>query len=181
MKKIQFNGKTVTVNGVVVKLPYSESAEYAGCFYRKLDIEDPISGTKEEWINPPMIPGVVYRTAKRNNGKPVYKFYDTKTQDGTYVLADVVIQKDILVTISNFDVVSIKSTVKDDPGYGLLRYLDLPNITSTGEGTGDIELIGFYADFIGTTITLTAKNNYDYAGETLTFKVELEFTAEVAT
>lgn len=25
-----------------------------------------------EWVNPPMVPGVEYRTTKRHNGKPVY-------------------------------------------------------------------------------------------------------------
>lgn len=28
-----------------------------------------------EWDNPPMLPGVVYRTTKRHNGKPVYVLY----------------------------------------------------------------------------------------------------------
>lgn len=39
-----------------------------GCFYRI----DPESGEKE-WINPPVITGIEYRTTERWNGKPVYK------------------------------------------------------------------------------------------------------------
>ena len=42
-----------------------ESAEYPGCFYRTVDGET-------EWINPPMIDGVSYRTSKRSNGLIVY-------------------------------------------------------------------------------------------------------------
>ncbi len=47
-----------------------ESAEHPGCYYLTIDGET-------EWINPPMIPGVEYRTTERYNGKPVYtKFID---------------------------------------------------------------------------------------------------------
>ena len=41
-----------------------ESKKYPGCYYRD------VNGA-EEWINPPMISGVHYRTAKRFGGKPV--------------------------------------------------------------------------------------------------------------
>ena len=42
-----------------------EDANNPGCYYHMV-------GGVQEWINPPMVPGVEYRTAKRNNGKPVY-------------------------------------------------------------------------------------------------------------
>lgn len=42
-----------------------ESADYPGCFYRLVVDE-------EEWINPPMVAGVEYRTTERFNGAPVY-------------------------------------------------------------------------------------------------------------
>lgn len=45
--------------------PAVESAEYPGCYYRT------VNGVVE-WINPPMILGVEYRTTKRWIGKPVY-------------------------------------------------------------------------------------------------------------
>lgn len=38
-----------------VYLPAIESTDYPGCYYRMVDGE-------EEWLNPPMIPGVEYRT-----------------------------------------------------------------------------------------------------------------------
>lgn len=47
--------------------PIAESDEYSGCYYRIIDGET-------EWINPPMIYGVRYRTTERHNGMPVYVF-----------------------------------------------------------------------------------------------------------
>jgi len=46
------------------KSPGIESAEHPGCYYRMVNGE-------KEWLNPPMVLGVEYRTTKRNNGKPV--------------------------------------------------------------------------------------------------------------
>lgn len=43
----------------------TESTDYPGCHYRMVDGE-------QEWINPPMAFGEVYRTTERFNGKPVY-------------------------------------------------------------------------------------------------------------
>lgn len=48
--------------------PAVESEEHSGCYYRM------VGGTKE-WVNPPMIPGVEYRTTERHNGSPVYVKY----------------------------------------------------------------------------------------------------------
>lgn len=45
--------------------PAVESAEYPGCYYRT------VNGAVE-WINPPMVPGVEYRTTERWNSKIVY-------------------------------------------------------------------------------------------------------------
>ena len=42
-----------------------ESTEYPGCYYRM------VSGVVE-WVNPPILPGVEYRTTERYLGKPVY-------------------------------------------------------------------------------------------------------------
>lgn len=42
-----------------------ESAEHPGCWYRTVDGET-------EWLNPPMVAGVEYRTTERYNGLPVY-------------------------------------------------------------------------------------------------------------
>lgn len=45
--------------------PAIESEEYPNCFYR-------IVNDTTEWINPPLIEGIEYRTTERFNGKPVY-------------------------------------------------------------------------------------------------------------
>lgn len=42
-----------------------EHPDYPGCYYRTVDGET-------EWINPPMVEGVEYRTAERWSGSPVY-------------------------------------------------------------------------------------------------------------
>lgn len=42
-----------------------EDAEYAGCYYRK------VNGVVE-WLNPPLVEGVEYRTVERYNGSAVY-------------------------------------------------------------------------------------------------------------
>ena len=47
------------------KLGGIESTDYPGCYYRTVD-------GVTEWVNPPMILGVEYRTTERYLGKPVY-------------------------------------------------------------------------------------------------------------
>ena len=42
-----------------------ESADYPGCFYRTV-------GGVQEWLNPPLIVDVEYRTTEKWGGKPVY-------------------------------------------------------------------------------------------------------------
>lgn len=42
-----------------------ESEERPGCYYRTIDGET-------EWVTPPMLPNVEYRTTERYNGLPVY-------------------------------------------------------------------------------------------------------------
>ena len=49
----------------IFALPAIESTDYPGCFYRMV-------GEVQEWLNPPMVIGVEYRTTERYNGKPVY-------------------------------------------------------------------------------------------------------------
>ncbi len=50
---------------IAKKMDATESADYPGCYYRMVD-------GVHEWINPPMVIGVEYRTTERYNGKPVY-------------------------------------------------------------------------------------------------------------
>lgn len=51
-------------------LPGIESAEYPSCYYR-------INGGIVEWLNPPLLAGIEYRTTERWNNKIVYtKLFD---------------------------------------------------------------------------------------------------------
>jgi hypothetical protein len=68
-------GQTVLVNGAgtgyelgPMPFPYQESADYQGCYCR-------IQGGETEWLNPPMVKDITYRTVERHNGKPVYARY----------------------------------------------------------------------------------------------------------
>lgn len=54
-KQLEIYGATAVV----------ESTEHKGCYYRTVDGET-------EWVNPPMIADVEYRTAERNDNKPIY-------------------------------------------------------------------------------------------------------------
>lgn len=57
-------------NLVASKLPAYESANYPGCYYY-------IRNGKNEWINPPMLPGTEYATTQRYQGNLVYvKLYN---------------------------------------------------------------------------------------------------------
>ena len=48
------------------KMHALESTDYPGCYYR-------MANGVQEWINPPMIKDIEYRTADRFYGKPVYQ------------------------------------------------------------------------------------------------------------
>lgn len=45
--------------------PATEDQTYPGCYYRMV-------GDETEWLNPPMVIGVEYRTTERWQGKPIY-------------------------------------------------------------------------------------------------------------
>jgi hypothetical protein len=45
--------------------PAIENTDFPGCYYRIVD-------GNAEWINPPMVADVEYRTTERWNGKPIY-------------------------------------------------------------------------------------------------------------
>ena len=62
----------------------TESTDYPGCYYRMVD-------GPQEWINPPMIDGVEYRTTEKFEGKPVYcqLVYFTGIVDGGTVTVDI--------------------------------------------------------------------------------------------
>lgn len=57
----------------------TESADHPGCYCRTV-------GSETEWINPPMIENVEYRTTERFYGKPVYaKTFTTANANGVSV------------------------------------------------------------------------------------------------
>lgn len=62
----------------------TESTDYPGCYYRMVD-------GAQEWINPPMIDGVEYRTTEKFEGKAVYcqLVYFTGIVDGGTVTVDI--------------------------------------------------------------------------------------------
>lgn len=72
---LQMDGNTVTGLGTPVNdndavpknyvMPAIESEEHPGCYYHTVD-------GAIEWINPPLVPGVEYRTTERFTERPVY-------------------------------------------------------------------------------------------------------------
>ncbi len=57
-----------------------ESADYPGCYYRMV-------GDVVEWLNPPMLLGVEYRTTEQYLGKPLYTMllqFDNLTSSQSY-------------------------------------------------------------------------------------------------
>ena len=80
-----------------------------------------------EYVNPPMVAGVEYRTTERHNGKPVYvKYMDSaalKTTGST----------NISVAEESVDIIEIKGylTRDNDSGYFPLPYFYSGNITTT--------------------------------------------------
>ena len=48
-----------------------EDATYEGCYYR---MAEGLLGEEKEWINPPMMDGVEYRTTERYHGNAVYTY-----------------------------------------------------------------------------------------------------------
>lgn len=66
--------KFATVDEAVAgRLPMTESNEHPGCFYRMV-------GGEEEWLNPPMVDEMHYRTIERHKGLPVYVMSRSTTQ-----------------------------------------------------------------------------------------------------
>lgn len=89
-----------------------EDTDHPGCYYRMVD------GVKE-WINPPMLPDVEYRTTERHNGKAVYaQFVDM----GEVPNSGVKIKENFTDSISQL----IQKTVIFTTQYGLVfDFIDL--------------------------------------------------------
>ena len=69
-------GSGAITAGDVGAAPAIEDTNNPGCFYRMID-------GVQEWINPPMVLGVEYRTIERYNGRPVYARLNSVTGFGT--------------------------------------------------------------------------------------------------
>ena len=73
-----------------------ESTEYLGCFYRVVNDET-------EWINPPMISGVEYKTTQRYMGEPVYCKVVEYTNTASFGAADTAKAHNVPHGISNYN------------------------------------------------------------------------------
>lgn len=69
---------------IAKKMDATESTDYPGCYYRMFN-------NVKEWLNPPMVVGVEYRTTEKFEGKPVYcqLVYFTGVVDGGTVTVNV--------------------------------------------------------------------------------------------
>ena len=67
--------KNRSAGGVVQELT-SLSYDTTGCQMNRITLDGGANWI-EEWVNPPLVPGTVYRTTERRNGKAVYKELDT--------------------------------------------------------------------------------------------------------
>ena len=65
-----------TFNTLASAIPDADES-YPTCYYRVVD-------DVTEWINPPMIAGVEYRTTERFDGKPVYRKLVTYEHSGQF-------------------------------------------------------------------------------------------------
>ena len=120
-------------------VPGYESADYPGCYYRVVDGED-------EWINPPMIPGMEYRTTERFYGKTVYaKVF----ADGLKAGSTVTLGSDVssIVRIFGRSAASALPIVSNDGSCSLWYNIDGDKITTHADeahnGAG-VELTVFY-------------------------------------
>ena len=72
---IELNDRDIFRKGVMISA--RESPDYPGCFYKTI-------GGYDEWVNPPMVAGVEYRTTERYNGKIVYRKLVSYTHSGVF-------------------------------------------------------------------------------------------------
>ena len=82
---------------------YDGNASYPGCFYRAVD-------GVTEWINPPMIMGVEYRTTERWQGRPVYALGFTigRLEAGTTIIKYADSTSDVIRNINIRQPIEIK-------------------------------------------------------------------------
>lgn len=125
-----------------------ESTDHPGCYYV-------LNGSAVEWINPPMLLGVEYRTTERYLGKPVY------------------VQAVNFGTLPN---ANTKSVTWATPGV-VLAVLSAEATSNLGEP------IGLGASLSGTEITankttLYIKSSGNYSDNTAVFRVKYTKTTD---
>lgn len=95
---------------------FIEDATYPGCYYR-------YTNGVQEWVNPPMVTGVEYRTTERHNGKPVY----CKTlETGALTQGQITVTHGLSITDTEF----VRADAYTIHPNG--RYYPLPMISSSG-------------------------------------------------
>lgn len=124
-----------------------ESPNYPGCFYR-------IVGGEEEWINPPMIPNVAYRTTERWNGKPVYML----------AITDEVDTEERTTTISHkpCEIISTQVIVSDGDGSSQASHanLDPDTLNLSFVSTSDGGIDANYRTLDNSTLNIRATVRY---------------------
>ena len=128
-----------------------ESTDYPGCYYRTVD-------GLTEWVNPPMILGIEYRTTERYLGKPVYtKLIEFPSLTG---IDYVYINGRIGYAIRACGEVETSADNDDTAG----KKYWLPIFVETNAPTGDAAFIGFtnlYSTCVG-VILINATNSQYY-------------------
>lgn len=115
----------------VEKIIGFESSEYPGCYYRQLD------NNEVEWLNPPMVLGVEYRTAERWEAKPVYvkRFYVAKMSNDTEMLVYVGVTGNKVISVTGF-MINDKSSFHNFP---LVR----TNVVATTASLSSVNSTGY--------------------------------------
>lgn len=82
-----------------LKALFIEHDTYKGCYYR-------IVNGETEWINPPNMPGIEYKTTERWNGKPLYRkvFYTASLPNKSIVGIEIASSFDTVVSVEGFAV-----------------------------------------------------------------------------
>lgn len=127
--KITGLGAPMDDNDAVPKnyvMPATESESQPGCYYRTVD-------GVTEWINPPMVPGVEYRTTERWNSKVVYVKYIAWTYGN--MIGDASTYKDYKIA---HGIDGLVNCVRVEATFNA-KYM-LPYVTSAGGWFGVIEV-----------------------------------------
>ena len=104
-----------STSGIIIQTIYP-IAPLQGCLLRRYFVNN--AWSEFEWINPPMVLGVEYRTTKRHNGKAVYvKLLDVGAiPNKTY--------KDISIGATITALVDLKVTISDGSTFKILPVYD---------------------------------------------------------